>query len=69
MKNKEAEVSSHWGNLDCEELGDFRTFYMTCICGWKSELRMIYNTIDSYQFQEKWRQHKQLLPVGIRAGF
>ena len=59
MKNKEAEVSNHWGDLDCEELGDFRTFYMTCICGWKSELKMINGTVDSYQFQEKWRQHRE----------
>lgn len=59
----------HLGDLDCEELGDFRTFYMTCICGWKSELKMINSTVDSYQFQEKWRQHTQPQVNGIRKGF
>ena len=54
MKNQ-----SHWGDLDCKELGDFRTFYMTCICGWKSELKMMNDSVDSYYFQEKWRIHNQ----------
>ena len=49
----------HWGDLDYEDHGDFCTFYMTCICGWKSELRMINNSVDSYYFQEKWRKHNQ----------
>ena len=53
------KTQKHRGDLDCEELGDFRTFFMTCICGWKSELKMINSAIDSYQFQEKWRQHKE----------
>ena len=62
-------LDSHWGDLDCEELGDFRTFFMTCSCGWKSELKMINNNVDSYQFQEKWRQHTQPQVNGIRKGF
>jgi hypothetical protein len=57
--SSQENFKEHWGDLDCEELGDFRTFYMTCICGWKSELKMINSSVDSYQFQEKWRQHRE----------
>ena len=52
----------HWGYLDSDELGHFRTFYMTCICGWKSELKIVNGTVDSYQFQEQWRKHKESKP-------
>lgn len=63
------EAQTHWGDLDFEAQGDFCTFYMTCICGWRSELKMINSTVDSYQFQEKWRRHKQPQDEGIREGF
>jgi len=55
--SSQENFKEHWGDLGFEELGDFRTFYMACICGWKSELKMINSTVDSYQFQEKWRKH------------
>jgi len=57
--SSQEDFNEHWGDLEFDAHGDFRTFYMTCICGWKSELRMTNESFDSYQFQEKWRQHRE----------
>lgn len=66
---KSNRLKKHFGDLICDEKGDFRTFYMTCICGWKSELRMINESVDSYQFQEKWRAHIENKSRNLRILF
>jgi hypothetical protein len=53
------EQAEHYVDVDCIEVGDFRTFYMTCSCGWLSELKYFNNSFDSYYLQEKWRQHRE----------
>lgn len=51
------ESSRHQGDFACVEEGAFRTFYMTCLCGWSCPIKMVSGGINTYYLQNIWLSH------------
>ena len=47
----------HQGDFACVEEGAFRTFYMTCLCGWSCPIKMVSGGFNSYYLQNIWLSH------------
>jgi hypothetical protein len=51
------ESAGHQGDFKCVEEGSFRTFYMTCLCGWKSPVKILSGGFNSYYLENIWLSH------------
>jgi hypothetical protein len=51
------ETKEHIGDFTCIENGAFRTFYMTCKCGWSSPVKVLTGGISSYYLHNMWLAH------------
>lgn len=51
------EIREHKGDFACIENGDFRTFYMTCQCGWNSLVKVSAGGFISYYLKNMWLSH------------
>ena len=51
------QSKKHWGDFTCEEFADFRTFYMTCTCGWKAPVKIIEGGFRTYYVHNLWEAH------------
>jgi hypothetical protein len=47
----------HVGDFTCIENGAFRTFYMTCKCGWSSPVKFLAGAFSSYCLHNMWLSH------------
>ena len=47
----------HRGDFSCEEFEQFRTFYMTCSCGWRTPLKILNEGYRGYYLQQVWEEH------------
>jgi hypothetical protein len=52
MKAKE-----HIGDFTYTGAGAFRTFYMSCQCGWKSQIKFFSGGFLSYYLHYMWLKH------------
>ena len=55
------QSKKHWGDFTCEEFEEFRTFYMSCICGWKAPVKIMEGEFRTYYLHNLWEAH-----VGLR---
>ena len=51
------ETKEHLGDFTCVENGAFRTFYMTCKCGWSSPVKILAGGFSSYYLHNLWLGH------------
>jgi hypothetical protein len=51
------EIKEHYGDFACIENGAFRTFYMTCKCGWSSLVKILTGGFSSYYLKNMWLTH------------
>ncbi len=51
------ETIEHQGDFTCVEDGAFRTFYMTCSCGWSKPLKLNVIGLSSYFLNNIWLEH------------
>ena len=51
------QTKNHWGDFTCEEFQEFRTFYMTCICGWRTPVKIMEGGFRSYYLHNLWEAH------------
>ena len=51
------ETIEHEGDFTCVENGAFRTFYMTCLCGWSSAVKVLTGGFSSYYLHNMWLLH------------
>jgi hypothetical protein len=51
------ETEEHQGDFTCVENGAFRAFYMTCLCGWSSPVKILAGGFSSYYLQNVWLAH------------
>ena len=56
VRTKEHLVGLHW-----EEFQEFRTFFLTCSCGWKTPVRVMHDGFNAYFLHN-------LLETHLRAG-
>jgi hypothetical protein len=56
VRTKQHLVGFHW-----EEFQEFRTFYLTCSCGWKAPVRVMNDGFNAYFLHN-------LLETHLRAG-
>lgn len=47
----------HSGDFAAEENGSFRTFFMTCICGWRVAVNPDVRISNPYLLSEYWDGH------------
>ena len=52
VRTKEHGVGFHW-----EEFQSFRTFYLTCTCGWKAPVRVFNDGFNAYFLHNLWEVH------------
>ena len=51
------QSKKHWGDFMCEEFEEFRTFYMTCTCGWKAPVKVMNDGFNAYFLHNLWEAH------------
>jgi hypothetical protein len=51
------ESAGHQGDFTCVEEGSFRTFYMTCLCGWKAPVKILSGRFSAYYLENIWISH------------
>ena len=47
----------HCGDFEVEEKGVFRTYFMTCKCGWKIRVNPEGLGVSKYQLDSIWNSH------------
>ena len=52
VRTKEHCFGFHW-----EEFQDFRTFFLTCSCGWKAPVKVMHDGFYAYLFHNMWDAH------------
>jgi hypothetical protein len=51
------ETIEHQGDFICVENEAFRTFFMTCKCGWSSPVKILAEGFSSYYLHNMWLWH------------
>ena len=51
------QSKKHWGDFTCEEFEEFRTFYMSCICGWRTPVKIMEGGFRTYYLHNLWEAH------------
>ena len=54
-------IKQHRENFTCEEFQEFRTFFMTCTCGWRTPIKIMEGRFLSYYLQNLWESHSNIL--------
>ena len=57
LERHHVRTKQHWGDFACEEFEEFRTFYMTCICGWKTPVKIMDGGFHTYYLRYLWEAH------------
>jgi hypothetical protein len=52
VRTKQHLVGFHW-----EEFQAFRTFYLTCSCGWKAPVTVMNDGFNAYFLRHLWEAH------------
>jgi hypothetical protein len=52
-------TKEHWVGFHWEEFQAFRTFYLTCTCGWKAPVRVFNDGFNAYFLQNMLETHIQ----------
>jgi hypothetical protein len=51
------QIKKHKGDFTCEEFEEFRTFYLTCECGWKKPVKFMESGFRAYYLHNLWEEH------------
>ena len=57
LEGHQVQNKKHWGDFTCEEFQEFRTFFMTCTCGWKTPVKIVEGSFRGYYLQNLWEMH------------
>jgi hypothetical protein len=57
LEKLHVQTKKHLGDFSCEEFEEFRTFYMTCICGWRTPVKIMEGGFRSYYLHNLWEAH------------
>jgi hypothetical protein len=57
LEKVHVQIKKHWGDFSCEEFEEFRTFYMTCTCGWRTPVKIMQGRFRAYYLRNLWNEH------------
>ena len=61
LERHHVRTKEHWVGFHWEEFQDFRTFFLTCSCGWKAPVKVRDDAFNAYFLHNLWEMH-------LRAG-
>ena len=50
-------TKEHWVGFHWEEFQAFRTFFLTCSCGWKTPVKVMHDGFNAYFLHNLWEVH------------
>ena len=57
LEKPHVRTKEHWIGFHWEEFQAFRTFYLTCTCGWKEPVRVFNDGFNAYFLHNLWEVH------------
>ncbi len=59
LEKLHVRTKQHWVGFHWEEFQAFRTFYLTCSCGWKAPVRVFNDGFNAYFLHNMLETHIQ----------
>lgn len=57
LEKLHVRTKEHWVGFHWEEFQAFRTFYLTCSCGWKAPVKVMNDGFNAYYLHNLWEAH------------
>ncbi len=57
LEKLHVRTKEHWLGFHWEEFQAFRTFYLTCTCGWKAPVKVMSDGFYAYLLHNMWKAH------------
>jgi hypothetical protein len=57
LEKLHVRTKEHWLGFHWEEFQAFRTFYLTCTCGWKAPVKVMSDGFYAYYLHNLWEHH------------
>lgn len=57
LEKLHVRTKEHWVGFHWEEFQAFRTFYLTCSCGWKAPVTVMNDGFNAYFLHNLWEVH------------
>ena len=57
LEKLHVRTKEHWVGFHWEEFQAFRTFYLTCSCGWKAPVTVMNDGFNAYFLYHLWEVH------------
>jgi hypothetical protein len=57
LEKLHVRTKEHWVGFHWEEFQAFRTFYLTCSCGWKAPVKVMNDGFNAYFLHNLWQVH------------
>ena len=57
LERHHVRTKEHWVGFHWEEFQAFRTFFLTCTCGWKAPVRVMNDGFNAYFLNNLWEVH------------
>lgn len=57
LEKLHVRTKQHWVGFHWEEFQEFRTFFLTCSCGWKAPVRVMNDGFNAYFLHNLWEVH------------
>ena len=59
LEKHHVRTKEHWVGFHWEEYQAFRTFFLTCSCGWKAPVTVMNDGFNAYFLHHLWEVHTQ----------
>lgn len=57
LERHHVRTEGHWVGFHWEEFQAFRTFFLTCSCGWKAPVKVMHDGFYAYFLHNLWESH------------
>ena len=57
LERHHVHIKAHLVGFHWEEFQDFRTFFLTCSCGWEAPVKVMHDGFYAYLLHYMWETH------------
>jgi hypothetical protein len=57
LERHHVRTKEHWVGFHWEEFQAFRTFFLTCSCGWEAPVKVMNDGFYAYLLHNMWNAH------------